>query len=191
MTVGTAWEPYPILLDDLHGRVVPGQLVASPAGHVLASAARLPGAPDGPLHWLGLAVSAAGPESVSGQDGVSGRFAAGLLAIHRDLLRRVLTQAIRHLDDRTSAGCSLLSMQLIEGQLAEIAMAINADEAVPAGIRDADRYSRWRSHLRLVAAGRRLVSLFGASGFLADGPGADLYLAEVTGNVYLHPGLEG
>jgi hypothetical protein len=181
---------YPAMLDALHARAVRSRLVSSPTGHVLASPGRLPDAPPGPLHRLGLAVAEAGPEAAFGEGRAADRFAAGLLETHRELLRLVLARAIGHLDGRTSAGSTLLSMQMVEGQLADIAMAINADEAVPPQLRDADRASRWRSHLRLVAAGRQLVRLFGASGFLADGPGADLYLAEVTGNVYLHPELE-
>ena len=181
---------YPAMLDALHVRSSRDRLVASPTGHVLASRERLPDAPDGALPRLGVAVVDAGPDTTFGEGRAADRFATGLLELHRELLRQVLAAAIRHLEGRSSAGSSLLSMQLVEGQLADIAMAINADEAVPAGTRDEDRYSRWRSHLRLVAAGRLLVTLFGASGFLADGPGADLDLAEVIGNVYLHPELE-
>ncbi len=182
--------PYPAMLDAAHVRAVNSRLVASPTGHVMASPARLPNTPDSPLRRLGLAVADAGPDSAFGEGRAADRFATELLSIHRELLRRVLAQAIAHLHARTSAGSTLLAMQLVEGQLAEIAMALNADEAVPAHLRHADRYSRWRAHQRLVAAGRQLVRMFGASGFLADGPGADLYLAEVTGNTYLHPELE-
>lgn len=196
-TAGTTAAPpagiaiaYPAMLDAAHVRAVHSRLVASPTGHVMASSARLPDAPDGPLRRLGLAVAEAGPDSAFGEGRAADRFATELLGIHRELLRRVLAQAIEHLQGRTSAGSTLLAMQLVEGQLAEIAMALNAEEAVPADRRYADRQSRWRAHLRMVAIGRRLVRMFGASGFLADGPGADLYLAEVTGNAYLHPELE-
>jgi hypothetical protein len=181
---------YPAMLDALHTRAVRDRLVASPTGQVLASRERLPDAPESSLDRLGMAVADAGPDSAFGEGRAADRFAIGLLEIHRELLRQVLSQAISHLAGRTSAGSSLLSMQLLEGQLADVALAINTDDAVPSGVRDADRRSRWRSHLRLVAAGRQLVKFFGASGYLADGPGADLYLAEVTGNVYLHPDLE-
>lgn len=181
---------YPAMLDALHLRAARDRLVASPTGHVLASRERLGDASDGALPRLGVTVVDAGPDTAFGEGRAADRFATGLLEIHRDLLRHLLAHAIRHLEGRNSAGSSLLSMQMVEGQLADIAMAVNADEAVPTGMRDEDRRSRWRSHLRLVAAGRQLVTLFGASGFLADGPGADLYLAEVTGNVYLHPELE-
>jgi len=178
------------MLDALHVRAAHSRLVASPTGHVMASTHRLPDAPYGPMYRLGMAVTDAGPDCVFGVGRAADRFATGLLETHRELLGQVLADAIRHLDGRTSAGATLLSMQLVEGQLADIAMAISADEAVPAPRRDADSRSRWRSCLRLVAAGRQLVKLFGARGYLTDGPGADLYLAEVAGNIYLHPDLE-
>jgi hypothetical protein len=181
---------YPAMLDALHVRAANGQLVSSPTGHVAASMHRLPDVPRGPMHRLGLAVTDAAPDCVFGAGSAADQFATGLLEIHRELLGQVLAEAIRHLDGRTSAGTTLLSMQLVEGQLADIAMAISADEAVPAPRRDAHSGSRWRSYLRLVTAGRQLVKLFGARGYLSDGPGADLYLAEVVGNIYLHPDLE-
>jgi hypothetical protein len=178
--------PYPIQLDALHERVAAGRLVVSPTGHLVASAAALPTAAAGPFGRLGLVVADAGPESAFGAGPTADRFAAGLLELHRDLLRRTLRQAVRHLAARTSGGEALLSKQLVQAQLADIAMALNVEQAVPPG----DRRGRWSAHRRLVAQGRALVRLFGASGFLADGPATDLYLAEVIGNVYLHPDAE-
>jgi hypothetical protein len=177
--------PYPALLDALHERCAPGGLAASPAGHALASPARLPGAADGPLRRFGLAFEMAKPAAAPDP---AGQFAIGLLALHRDLLRRSIQKAMCHLEDRMSGGSTLLSRQLVQGQLADIAMALSAEEAMPSDRREADPSARWRSHQRMVAAGRELTRLFGASGFLADGPAADLHLAEVAGNVYLHPG---
>jgi hypothetical protein len=176
---------YPGELDALHERVAPGRLVSSPTGHVLASAARLPGLPPDPLVLLGLGVASAGPESVSGA--AADRFAAGLLDLHRELLRQTLLQVIDHLAARTSGGSSLLAKQLIQGELADIAMRIAEDEAMPAGRRAASRVARWQAHRQFVILGRRLLRLLGASGFLADGPAASLHLAEVAGSVYLHP----
>lgn len=177
--------PYPTLLDALHEQCRCGSLTASPATYVLASPARLPDSADGPMRRLGLAVTTARPEATSGH---WDQFATGLLTLHRDLLRRVLKAAMCHLDGRTSAGTSLLSRQFVQGQLADAAMALSAEEAMPPTHREADPLARWRSHQRMVAVGRGLIRLFGASGFLADGPAADLHLAEVAGNVYLHPG---
>lgn len=177
--------PYPALLDALHERCGSGGLTASAAGYTLASSAKLPGTAEGPLRRFGLVFATA--ESATPPDAAD-QFAAGLLALYRDLLRRALRHAICHLDGRTSGGSSLLSRQLIQGQLADVAMALSMEETMPSARREADRPARWRSHQRMVAAGRELVRLLGASGFLADSPAADLYLAEVAGNVYLHPG---
>lgn len=176
---------YPALLDALHERCGSGSLTASPGEYVLASSARLSDAADSPLQRFGLACSVAGSAT---EPGAADGFAVGLLALHRDLLRRVLRHAMSHLDARESDGASLQSRQLVQGQFADIAMALSTEEAMPPTRREADPSARWRSHQRMVAASRELVRLLGASGFLADSPAADLYLAEVAGNVYLHPG---
>jgi hypothetical protein len=181
---------YPRALDALHERTAPGRLVSSPTGHLLASVDALPGTPPGPFARIGLAVSDAGHDSAYGTGATADRFARGLLDLHRDLLQQALRHAIAHLADRTSGGTTLLSMQLVQGQLADIALRLSEDDAMPPERRDADRRARLRTHQRLVAIGRSLLHLLGASGFLADGPAGDLYLAEVTGNVYLHPETE-
>jgi hypothetical protein len=162
-------------LDALHERIAPGRLVSSPTGHVVASAARLPGS----LSILGLAAVAAKPESGP----VADLFAVELLDLHRDLLRRTLREVMSHLAARTSDGSALLAKQLIQGELADIAMRLGEAEAMPAD----DRWTRWQTHRQLVIQGRRLLRLLGARGFLADGPAAALHLAEVTGGAYLHP----
>jgi hypothetical protein len=181
---------FPERLDEVHRQAASSRLVASPTGHVLASPAALPGAPPGPLHRLGLAVADAGPDSVFGAGRAADRFAVGLVEAHRALLRDGIAEAVQHLGGRTSAGSTLLAKQMVEGQLADVAMALSEDGAVPSSRWTADRHSRWRAHQRLVAAGRQLMRLFGASGFLAGSVAVDLYLVEVTGNVYLHPQTE-
>ncbi|HEX6527337.1 MAG TPA: hypothetical protein VF070_46100 [Streptosporangiaceae bacterium] len=174
---------YPDALDALHERVAPGRLVSSLAGHVLASPARLPGS----RMMLGLGIASAGGEPDSA---ATDRFVVGLLDLHRDLLRQTLRQVITHLEARTSGGTTLLDKQLIQGELADIAMSLSEDEAMPADRRATSPQARWEAHQRFVVLGRRLLRLLGASGFLADGPGASLHLAEVTGSVYLHPAAE-
>ncbi|TDB78099.1 hypothetical protein [Micromonospora sp. KC723] len=185
-----AGTPYALVLDAVHQRAASGRLVASPTGHVLASTVALPGASPGPLTRFGLAVTEATPESAFGEGPAADRFAAGLLDAHRDLLHATLAHALRHLEGRTSGDTTLLAKQLVAGQLADVALRLAEDAAVPQTRRHADRAARWRCHLRLVGIGRDLLRLLGASGFLADGPAGDLHLAEVTGNVYLHPDTE-
>jgi hypothetical protein len=184
------FDPYPRALDALHQRTAPGRLVSSPTGHVLASPALLPDAPPGPFTPLGLAVADAGADSAFGIGPTADRFAAGLLHLHAEALRDTLQHALHHLSSRTSAGATLLSRQLVQGEIADIAMSLAEHQAMPFDHRDADRHARWRAYLRLVAGGRRALRLFGASGFLASGPGGRLHLAEAVGNVYLHPAVE-
>lgn len=178
-------DGYPQALDALHRRVSPGELVRSPAGYVLASLAALPDAPAGPLSRFGLAVTRTQPGPACG--GHAGEFAHGLLSLHQELLENVLRQVMRHLEGRTSGGTTLASKDLIRGQLADIGIRLTEAREIIARPRDSGPQAGWRLHLRHVAAGRLLLLLLGASGFLADGPGRDLHLAEVTGNVYLHP----
>jgi hypothetical protein len=190
---------YPSALDELHRQVAPGELICSPSGYVLASpaallSAALPDAGPSPLGRLGLAVGRRNPvPPVPGSGGgphgapAADLFADGLLGLHRGLLLRVIGHVMRHLDARTSGGSTLLSTQLVQGQLADIALQLSADAAVHQAAGDRDPQARWRSYQRLVAAGRGLLRLLGASGFLAEGPAGDLHLAEIAGNVYLHP----
>ncbi|MFY1693132.1 acyl-CoA dehydrogenase family protein [Plantactinospora sp. WMMB782] len=183
---------YPRALDALHHSVRPGAPVPAPSGHVAASVAALPSAEPNPLHRFGLAVtSPAGDGAGSAHAApaeVADRFATGLLDLHRAVLRRAFDQAVHHLGERSSEGASLLARQLVQAQLADIAMALREDEAMPPERRCGDAAARWRTHQRLVRLGRTVLYLFGAAGFLLDGPAGELYLAEVTGNLYLHPG---
>jgi hypothetical protein len=183
-------DGYPQALDALHRRVSPGELVRSPAGYVLASLAAVPDAPAGPLSRFGVAVTRTQPGPAVGGGpaaAVAGQFAHGLLNLHQELLENVLRQVMRHLEGRTSGGTTLASKDLIRGQLADIGIRLSEAREIIARPRESGSQAGWRLHLRQVAAGRLLLLLLGASGFLADGPGGDLHLAEVAGNVYLHP----
>ncbi len=180
---------YPGLLDALHEQAAPGALIASATGYVLASPAVLAVAAPGPLTRFGLAVArhqsaavAVGPPA--------DRFADGLLDLHHYVLRGALRHALRHLGERTSGGTTLLSKQLVQGQLADIAQCLAEDDVLPRHRRQGDRPARWRTHERLADAAGDLLMLLGASGFLACAPATDLHLAVVTGNVYLHPGTD-
>ncbi|WP_159104675.1 acyl-CoA dehydrogenase family protein [Plantactinospora sp. BB1] len=183
---------YPRALDALHHSIRPDGPVPAPTGHVAASVAALPSAEPTPLRRFGLAVTpppgGADRPPPPVPDDVAERFATGLLDLHRAVLRRAFDQALEHLGERSSEGASLLARQLVQAQLADIAMALREDEAMPPERRCGDGAARWRTHQRLVRIGRTILYLFGAAGFLLDGPAGELYLAEVTGNLYLHPG---
>lgn len=113
-------------------------------------------------------------------------FPLGLLHAHLRTLLRLLDHTVAHLGGRTSAGSSLLSKQLVQGIVADTAIELGETATVLDGTQPESVHA-WAVHQRLVSTGRRLLRLLGASGFLSDGPGAELYLAELAGNVYLHP----
>ncbi|ALG10438.1 hypothetical protein [Kibdelosporangium phytohabitans] len=166
---------YAAVLDALHEKVSPGGLVVSSTGIVLASPQVLP---DAPVRF-GLAVSRGTPADPA----TLARFTGELLAAHRDLLRRTVDHAIRHLESRTSAGTTLLAKQMVQGNLADIALELT-ENTVLAGLGLDSKDTRWRSHSSLVTTGRALLKLLGASGFLSDGPAGELHQAEIAGNVY-------
>lgn len=170
---------YPALLDALHRDS--GGLVASPAGYLLASPAALAGVgvpvavPS--LSRLGIACArdVAGPGSAA--------FASALLAIQRAVLRDALEDAIAYLDSRTSEGSTLLARPQLQAELADVAIELyECGGTHPRG--------HWSLYQRLTRAGRGLLRLFGASSMLADGPGADLYLAEFAGCLYVRPAVD-
>ncbi|MEV4313253.1 hypothetical protein [Actinocrispum sp. NPDC049592] len=168
---------YAAQLDLLHRQAGGTTPVASASGVVLGSLNVVPDSPDHPLARFGLGVGHAVPSTPDARE----EFATGLLGLHRSLLRQGIAHAMRHLANRSSTGAPLLDRQLVQAALADVALEIRETAALPV----ADPAARWRAHQALVAAGRLLLSLLGASSFLVSGPGGDLHLAEVTGNVYL------
>lgn len=187
---------YPALLDALHEAVAPGRLVAAATGHVLASSLALPLAPEGPLTRFGVVWTRVDPSGVEADARITAaeadreRFALGLIDLRGALLRRVLRHCMDWLDGRTADGSTLLARQLNQGACADIAVEIAECAAMRA---DADGVGPELLALigrRQTATGRRLLDLLGAFGFLSDGVAGELYLAELTANVYLHPGTE-
>ncbi|GAB3899268.1 hypothetical protein GCM10029964_084950 [Kibdelosporangium lantanae] len=169
---------YAAHLDMLHRRTGDDSPVVSASGVVLGSTGTLPDNPDHPLARFGLGVGRGEPADPA----VRAEFASGLLRLHRSLLRQGIAHAMTHLTERSSGGTPLLDRQLVQAALADVALEIQEAATLPV----TDPAARWRAHQALVAAGRLLLSLLGASSFLVSGPGGDLHLAEVTGNVYLH-----
>jgi hypothetical protein len=166
-------------LDACHDAAGAG-LVGSAHGLAVASSHRLPGRPV--PGCPGLAWTSA-PRSA---EGVLAEFGSRLVSLHQDVVRTQLDHVVGRLAERTSEGTALLHRQLVQGAIADVAIALSDT----AGLLDLPGSGPrcWRAHLGLVAAGRTLLTLFGGESFLADGPGGVLYLAELLGNVYLHPG---
>ncbi len=166
-------------LDACHAAVGVG-LVGSARGLAVASSHRLPGrrVPGcAGVSWVRTPASA---------DDVLAEFGSRLVHLHWELIRNQLDRVVARLGERTSEGTALLHRQLVQGAIADVAIALSDT----AGLLDLpDPTQRlWPAHLGLVAAGRTLLTLFGGESFVAGGPGGAQYLAELLGNVYLHPG---
>jgi hypothetical protein len=170
----------PALLDELHQRCLPGGLVAARSGYALASTGRLGAPPE----RLGLGRRRAVPTEGATAD----MFADGLLALHAAVLADALHHAVAHLEGRSSEGASLLNRPQLQSDLADAALAVHEYRVGYAS--GSDAHVRWACHQRLTEAGRTVLRLLGGSAMLTDGPAPDLHLAEIAGNMYLHPGLE-
>ncbi|MFE2727328.1 hypothetical protein [Kitasatospora sp. NPDC059327] len=179
----TAPRDFAAALDACHELAGPGALVTSPGGWAVASAARLPEGVPVPGGSAVLAVTGSG---VPSPERARELFADGLLRLHRELLRGLLDAVVVRLGDRTSEGANLLNRQLVQSAVADVALALT-EAADLLAIPDRTAARRHRIHRGLVDAGRVAIKLYGASGFVADGPGRLLYLAELLGNTYLLP----
>lgn len=178
-----ALRAFTVALDECHERVRPGELVVSAGGWAVASAHRAGGPEVAGSSGELSAVRDAAPATAS----ELAAFGDELLALHREALAGVLAGALVRLDQRVSEGSNLLNRQLVQGTVADVALALSeADDLLALPGRDDRR--RARIHRRLTAAGRTALKLYGASSFAAEGPGRLLHLAELLGNTYLHPG---
>ena len=90
--------------------------------------------------------------------------------------------ALAHLADRVAGGVPVLQHQLVKGLVADAAIELVHARAVldaPAPSAGASR----AAHRRITQAGRTLLQLLGASGFLLTGPGAVAHVSELIENV--------
>ncbi|XVS68081.1 acyl-CoA dehydrogenase family protein [Actinosynnema sp. CA-299493] len=166
-------------LDTHHDHAAPTGLVVAPSGHAVASVHRIP---DGTVLSDGSGLFAATPTGVPSTDTELATFREGLARLHLQTVREMLSDAVARLGGRTSGGADLLHRQLVQGSVADIALAI----AEAAGMLDLPGGPRWDVAERgLAEAGRALLKLYGASSMAADGPGGVLYVCELLGRVYL------
>lgn len=97
------------------------------------------------------------------------------------LLRRLREAAHEHLRGRSAGDVPLLQHQMVKHLFAEAALDVLLAEQQLAVPQPAPA-SAARTHVRLTRAGRTLLGLLGASGFLLDGPGAAALVSELVGN---------
>ncbi|MEU6024681.1 hypothetical protein [Micromonospora sp. NPDC047134] len=110
---------------------------------------------------------------------------AGIAWIRLGLTTRLLEQAAEHLRGRTVGGVLTLHLQMVRGILAEAAAGIAEARA----LLNTDGYGTdlHRVHRALDESGRNCLHLFGAAGFLTDGPGGDLHVSELLAETYPPP----
>lgn len=106
-----------------------------------------------------------------------------LAAVRLGVLRAVLDQAVEHLSDRVSGGEPLVRKQLITGAIADVVCGIEMvrtyAEALsePAALGDV--------HSQIDALGWEVAKLYGAAGYLADGPGRALYVSALAAGTWV------
>ena len=167
----------------------PGRVAALPSGQLPAGAAVVPHRlaqaegitfvtwPDQPAHPAHPA-----PEKRQRPDRTT-VFAALLGAVRVGVSRRLLDDAVAHLSGRTGGGEPLIRKQLVLGTVADVITALDAVRQlllvahhVPAAVADA--------HDRITALDWDTAKLFGASGFLADGPVRAAYVGRLAADCW-------
>ncbi|MFF1283301.1 hypothetical protein [Streptomyces sp. NPDC058299] len=182
-----ALRDFAAALDACHDRVAPGGLVVSRGGWAVASPARVTAGAHVPGSSGALMAEHGGTPAA---DRRQEAFAEELIGLHRQTLREVLDGAVARLDRRVSEGANLLNRQLVQGAVADVALALSESDDLRE-LPMSTPWRRWRIHRDLVNAGRTALKLYGAAGFAAGGPGTVLYLTEVLGNTYLRPEQPG
>ncbi|MER5551552.1 hypothetical protein ABT001_07710 [Streptomyces sp. NPDC002793] len=117
--------------------------------------------------------------------------AAALLWLRLGLAEALRRACVEHLRDRPSGDSTVLLQPLVKAQLAE-ATAAQLELAAWLGEGAADDVPAARlrgPHAQVTENGRALLRLFGAHGFLADGPGGVAHLSELLADV--HQDTEG
>jgi hypothetical protein len=190
-----------ILHAELGGAVLP----AGPGGHVfvpegVAQRCDVYGTPDGPdmrafaaERWLGevplgpdtmvaLHVPGAGP---GGDDRAPDAWSVGLGWVRLGLADQFLARAAEHLRGRKVQDTVTLNLPPVRVLLADAAAGLAEAHALLAAGPDAAALRR--VHRVLDETGRVCLHLFGATGFLAGGPGSEIRAAELLGDTYAPP----
>ncbi|WP_432828450.1 hypothetical protein [Dactylosporangium sp. CA-092794] len=189
----------------LHAELGGAVLPAGPGGHVflpegVVQRSDLYGTPDGPRvragageRWLAevpigpdtmvaLHVLGAGP---GGDARTPDAWSVGLGWVRLGLADRFLARAAEHLRGRKVQDTVTLNLPPVRILLADAATGLAEAHALLAAGPDAAALHR--VHRALDEAGRVSLHLFGATGFLAGGPGSEIRAAELLGDTYAPP----
>ncbi|MDB1085985.1 hypothetical protein PJ985_00075 [Streptomyces sp. ACA25] len=163
---------------------------AAACGHFTTGSGPRPRGPEAPEQELG-SVRADRPGDrlvalrVEGAGHPGDRWRAGVLAARLGAADRLLRQATDRLRDRRVQGSSTLKLSLVRSLVAEAALGIAEARALTADTPGSAELHR--AHRALDASGRTCLHLFGASGYLTDGPGSAIRASELLGDVYAAP----
>ncbi|MFE3323805.1 hypothetical protein [Streptomyces sp. NPDC059176] len=110
-----------------------------------------------------------------------------LLALRLGLVEGLRDACTARLASRPSGDGTVLMQQMVKGQVAEgLAHQLELAAVLASLDDDAPDASQVRHlHREVTAAGRAVLRLFGAHGFLADGPGAVAHVSELLADVHL------
>ncbi|WP_326553366.1 hypothetical protein [Micromonospora sp. NBC_01813] len=181
----------------LHAELGGTLLPAGPSGHAFVpetvarrcdafgTERRLAEVRVGPDTMVALYVPGAGP----GGDDRPAAWSIGLGWVRLGLAERFLAQAAEHLRGRRVQETVTLNLPPVRVLLADAAAGLAEAHALLASGPDATALHR--VHRALDEAGRVSLHLFGATGFLADGPGSEIRAAELLGETYGPPARQG
>lgn len=126
-----------------------------------------------------------GPDQGPGPAPTADRWPLGLLWLRLGLSEGCRDVCTKHLSGRLSGAIPIINYQLVKGQLAdilvthlEVAATLAADPGGPPAP------ARNRLHREISAADRSLTRLFGAAGYLREGPGDTAYVSELIAAVH-------
>ena len=119
------------------------------------------------------------PDEAPGLDEV-GRL---LAAVRLGVLRAVLDQVVEHLSNRLSGDEPLIRKQLVVGAVADVMAGVEllrgyaSTQRGPVALADV--------HNRIDELGFEVATLYGAAGYLADGPGRALYVSSLAAGTWV------
>jgi hypothetical protein len=106
-----------------------------------------------------------------------------LARVRLGVVRRVLDQAVEHLENRIAGEEPLLRKQLVTGAVADAMAEIELLRAYAETQHDPDALGDL--HGRLDALGWEILKLFGAAGYMADHPACTLYVSALVANSWV------
>jgi hypothetical protein len=167
-------------LGSVDAHAAPGRVAALPAGRVAPGAALIPHRM-ADLEGVSF-VRTAAKATVAGEERTA--LAARLGAVRLGMVRSLAERAVGHLSGRVVGGEPAIRKQLVLGAVADLVTEAEAIRrllmvagTVPTAIADA--------HERLTVLGWEAAKLFGASGYLVDGPARGVYVSRLVANCWV------